>query len=67
MSDEKKRLDQAKRLSENRCPVHGLWMPQIGLTPVVDGQQECITACPRKDCAVEAITPGPDGPARLKD
>ena len=58
---------QAKRLSENRCPVHGLFMSQVGLTPIVDGRQEFITACPRKDCGIEAITPGPDGPARLKD
>ena len=56
---------QQARLSENRCPVHGLPMSQIGLTPIVDGLQEYVVACPRKDCGIEAITPSPEGPARV--
>jgi hypothetical protein len=53
--------DRRQRLSEGRCPVHGLYMPQIG--PWVG--EECLCGCPRDDCKIEVWMPAPDGPATL--
>jgi hypothetical protein len=50
----------AKRLQENRCPVHGLWMTQ--LSPCI-GDEYCYVGCPRKNCDISAKTKNPDGPA----
>lgn len=65
-------VDRLKRLQRGACPVHGLWMSQVGL----NGSEHCsecgtpkklevIVGCPRKDCDITAFTLTIDGPWRL--
>lgn len=60
--------ERAKRLQEGRCPVHGLWMPQIdGWHYPEDGKRYTLVGCPRSDCAIVARAFGFDGPWELLD
>ncbi|WP_455233591.1 hypothetical protein [Geopseudomonas aromaticivorans] len=56
--------DRAFRLSEGRCPIHGVSMPQIGLTGEGD-QQRALVGCPRKDCEITGSAWDADGPVEL--
>lgn len=45
--------DRLKRLTEGRCPIHGISMPQVG-NDVLEGRPVYIVRCPRRDCGVMA-------------
>jgi hypothetical protein len=55
-----KEQEQAKRLRENCCPVHGLFMSQI--SPWI-AEEFCYVGCPSKDCDISAKSKGYEGPA----
>lgn len=62
--------DRRKRLGEGRCPVHGIFMPQVGgwsrrVGGALDGKQVTIVECPRRDCSIQAYAAAPDGPWEL--
>lgn len=46
-------LTQRRRLSQGRCPIHGLGLVQTGTRD--DGM---IVECPRRDCAFQALDKG---------
>lgn len=62
--------DRLKRLKTGRCPIHGIFMPQVGLHDIYsDPCSQCgeqkelgsrfIVGCPRKDCNIQAYTDEP--------
>ena len=51
--------DRLLRLSEGRCPIHGLQMYQTGLS--ADGTAY-IVSCTRQDCGFSGLTHEPFGP-----
>ena len=57
--------DRAKRLSDRRCPIHGIGMSQVGL-PLDDddGHDHSIASCPRRDCSI--LANGDNGDGRLE-
>ncbi len=64
--------DRKRRLDQGCCPIHGIWMPQIGLNYLTyckecgaPQKSEAVVGCPRKDCEIIALTPTIDGPWRL--
>lgn len=62
--------DRIKRINEGRCPIHGLYMPQVGrweeqIGGPLDGAQFTIVECPRNDCNIQAKAVGPQGPWEL--
>lgn len=62
--------DRVKRINEGRCPIHGLYMPQVGYWEeqkggALDGAVVTEVECPRKDCNIRAKAAGPDGPWEL--
>lgn len=62
--------DRTNRLSEGRCPVHGIWMPQVDSWHeqnggALDGAQFTIVECPRGDCHIRAKAFSIDGPWEL--
>lgn len=58
--------DRSKRLSEGRCPVHGIWMSQTdGWYEQADGKDYTIVGCPRRDCNITAKAFSFDGPWEL--
>ena len=50
------------RLTKGCCPVHGLQMPQVGLT---EDQCQFVVECPRKDCSIQGTSSEPYGPVEL--
>jgi len=58
--------DQALRLKEGRCPVHGLCMWQTGRLGL-PGHAGPLTLCecPRRDCKLLCWSASPDGPSYL--
>ena len=73
------RADRLLRLSEGRCPVHGLRMPRVDKwyfvdtdEPDIDWDEDSadretytIFGCPRKDCGIKAKASSFDGPWEL--
>jgi len=59
--------DQAARLSDGRCPVHGRGLSQIEgwFTSSDDNRDFTIVGCSREGCSVEAKAFGIDGPFEL--
>lgn len=55
------RHDRLKRLSEGRCPIHGLSMVQVGLVDV----SAALVECPRRDCGIRGTATDPDGVVSL--
>jgi hypothetical protein len=47
--------DRARRLKAGRCPIHGVFMTQVGAD-----RRGLIAECPRRDCQVRAVE-GDDG------
>lgn len=44
-----------ERLSEGRCPIHGLSMDQVeGPSTDADGKPFVVEECPRNDCRIRA-------------
>src|SRR5947209_1088342 len=54
---------QQVRLSEGRCPIHGLPMSQISRWFEDSRKHYCFGGCPRKDCSVAAKFHEPFGQA----
>lgn len=49
-----------ERLRKGCCPVHGLFMNQVG-NAMQGGQHVYVVACPRRDCSIQGTaleTPG---------
>jgi hypothetical protein len=63
MARRQSHADQERRLTEGRCPIHGLSMPQVdGWFIDDDGRQFTIVGCPRSDCDEHAKAYSIDGP-----
>lgn len=61
-------IDRFKRLSRGCCPVHGIFMPQVGLgCTEKDSGSYTIVGCPRKSCMIIARTYSCDGPWELPE
>ncbi|MEE9581065.1 MAG: hypothetical protein V3V74_07110 [Nitrosomonadaceae bacterium] len=61
-----------KRLNNGNCPIHGLWMSQVGswvkkVGGSLDGADVCIVGCPRKKCKIRAWAADIDGPFEILD
>lgn len=66
MSRKQSVADREKRLSEGRCPVHGLPMPQAdSWYTQEDGKQYTLVECPRSDCQIRAKAFHWNGPWEL--
>lgn len=70
MSRKQSVIDRVKRLSEGRCPVHGIPMPQVDRwyaqeDGLLSGKQYTIVECPRADCQIRAKAYQWDGPWEL--
>jgi hypothetical protein len=62
------RDERLKRLNRGRCPVHGLWMPQVdGWYYPDDGSKLTIVRCPRRDCRITARAQSYSGPWKLNE
>ena len=57
--------DRLRRLNEGRCPVHGIWMPQVGNPETYQGIERVLVGCPRRDCAILAYAQDVDGPRQI--
>jgi hypothetical protein len=56
-------VDQIERLANGCCPVHGLFMPQVGSWYQRPGTAWfTIVECPRRDCQQRATAYSVDGP-----
>jgi hypothetical protein len=56
-------VDQIERLANGCCPVHGIFMPQVGYWYQLPGAPWfTIVECPRRDCEQRAKAYGVDGP-----
>lgn len=70
MTQKQSLVDRIKPIDEGRCPIHRLYMPQVGrweeqIGGAIDGAQVTIVECPRKDYNIQAKAVGPDGPWEL--
>ena len=54
--------DRQLRLSEGRCPIHGIWMPQIESWHEEKGISFTIVGCPRKNCNIKVRAYSINGP-----
>jgi len=54
---------QRARLERGCCPVHGIWMSQVGGPEYDDGGVEyVVVGCPRRACSIIAKAYSFDGP-----
>lgn len=52
--------DRERRLSDGRCPIHGIGMVQVGLQGAL-----FLAACPRKGCCVQGTSEAVPGAVTL--
>lgn len=76
MAKKQSKLDRLKRLNESRCPIHGLFMSQVGEHYIYSDpcntcgekkfiDQLYIVKCPRKNCDIKGVTESYDLPVQL--
>jgi len=70
MARKQSAADRRRRLGQGCCPIHGIWMPQVGVWEertggALDGAQVTTVKCPRKDCHIKAYAVSWDGPWEL--
>lgn len=54
------RTDRLLRLSEGRCPIHGIPMVQVGVKGSL-----FVALCPRRDCGISGTASVSHGPVTL--